>query len=159
MASGPMTGPDEIMQRLGDGVAAHQQGERSLARTILQGVWDDIGGSEGDPFHRCGVAHSMADVQDKIQDELTWDLRALEAAELLTDERVKAAGVAGTARSFYPSLHLNLADVYLRLGDTDNALRHVHSGNASLLEIDDNGYFAMIREGLARIATELLPES
>ncbi|GAA3651371.1 hypothetical protein GCM10022224_012830 [Nonomuraea antimicrobica] len=35
----------------------------------------------------------MADVQDDVREELTWDLRALAAADLVTDERVARAGV------------------------------------------------------------------
>jgi hypothetical protein len=150
-----MTEPDEIMQRIGEGIAASQRGERSLARSIFEAVWDQIGGTAGDPFHRCAVAHSMADVQDDLEDELAWDLRALEAANLLTDERVQAGGVAGTALGFYPSLHLNLADVYFRLGRTESALEHVRLGNEAVGALPDDGYGAMIREGLTRIEHQI----
>jgi hypothetical protein len=150
-----MTGPDEIMQRIGEGIAASQRGERSLARSIFGAVWDQIGGTDGDPFHRCAVAHSMADVQDDLEDELAWDLRALEAADLLTDERVQAGGVAGTAVGFYPSLHLNLADVYRRLGRTDSAREHVRLANEAVSALPDDGYGAVIRGGLARIEHQL----
>lgn len=150
-----MTEPDGIMQRIGEGIGASQRGDRSLARSIFEAVWDQIGGTDGDPFHRCAVAHSMADVQADIQDELLWDLRALEAASLLTDERVQADGVTGTALSFYPSLHLNLADVYRRLGELDSALEHVRLGNKTVDALPDDGYGAMIREALARIEQRL----
>ena len=116
-----------------------QAGDRAAARVRYQGIWDEIG-PDGDPLHRCAVAHSMADVQDDPRDELVWDTRALEAAELLTDERVAAAGIAGSARSFEPSLHLNLADVHLRLGHRDQAAHHVAAGAASLDALAEDGY-------------------
>lgn len=56
----------------------------------------------------------MADVQDEMHEELLWDLRALAAADLLTDQRVARAGVAGSVAGLYPSLHLNLGECAAR---------------------------------------------
>jgi hypothetical protein len=150
-----MMEPDSVMERIGEGLAANQRGEHALARSIFGEIWDRIGGSDGDPFHRCAVAHSMADVQEDIDDELAWDLRALEAAALLTDERVRAGGVAGSARGFYPSLHLNLADVYRRLGGLERAREHVRLGTEAIDALGDDGYGTLVRGGLARIADQL----
>lgn len=146
--------PDEIMARVGVAMAAAQQGDRAEARALFAATWDDVGG-DGDPFHRCAVAHSMADVQDDPHDELAWDLRALEAADLLTDERIEAGGVAGSVRGFYPSLHLNLADVYLRLGQDDLSREHLLLGRAALDALSDDGYAHMIRDALDRVEREL----
>lgn len=149
-----MTEPDQIMQRFGEGLAASQGGDRDLARTTFSVLWAEVG-EGGDPLHRCAIAHAMADVQDDLHDELAWDLRALAAAEGLTDERVQSAGVQGTARSFQPSLHLNLADVYRRLGRPVEARRHVEAGFATVDALGDDGYGAMIRDGLSRIEGQL----
>jgi len=62
----------------------------------------EIGGESGDPFHRCALAHAMADVQDDVHEELLWDLRRLAAADLLTDERAARGGVAGPVAGFCP---------------------------------------------------------
>ena len=97
----------------------------------------------------------MADVQDAPADELAWDLAALTAAEALTDERLKAAGMSGTARSLQPSLHLNLADVNRRLGRHADARHHLNAGLASVDSLRDDGYGIMIRDGLARINQQL----
>ncbi|MGQ0776481.1 MAG: hypothetical protein ACT4NY_18980 [Pseudonocardiales bacterium] len=59
----------------------------------------------------------MADVQDDGHEELVWDLRALQAAGSVTDERARQAGLGGPVSGFYPSLHLNLGEVYRKLGD------------------------------------------
>jgi hypothetical protein len=146
--------PDEIMTRVGVAMAAAQQGDRSEARALFTAIWADVG-DDGDPFHRCAVAHSMADVQDDPQDELVWDLRALEAASLLTDERVEAGGVAGSVRSFYPSLHLNLAEDHRALGEDDLAREHLLLGRAALDALSDDGYAHMIRDALDRVEREL----
>ena len=149
-----MTEPDQIMQRFGEGLAASQSGDRDVARATFETLWAEVG-DDGDPLHRCAIAHAMADVQDDLHDELAWDLRALAAAEGLTDERVQSAGAPGTAQSFQPSLHLNLADVYWRLGRPEDSRRHVEVGLATVDALGDDGYGAMIREGLARIERQL----
>jgi hypothetical protein len=136
-----MTEPDQIMQRFGEGLAASQSGDRDLARRTFTDLWAEVG-DDGDPLHRCAIAHAKADVQDDLQDELAWDLRALAAAEGLTDERVQAAGAHGTARSFKPSLHLNLADLYRRLDRPDEARHHLEAGLSTVDALGDDGYGA-----------------
>lgn len=95
-----MTEPDEMMTRIGAGIALRERGERDAARELFAMVWNDIGGADGDPLHRCALAHSMADVQDDVHDELRWDLRALAAADLLTDDRAARGGVASSVAGF-----------------------------------------------------------
>ena len=62
---------------------------------------------DGDPLHRCTVARFMADTQDDPEAELDWDLRALQAA----------GHAAPAARGLFPSLHLNLAADYCKVGE------------------------------------------
>jgi hypothetical protein len=146
--------PDEVMVQIGRALEMSQRGQRCDARTMFIEIWEAIIDG-GDPFHRCALAHSMADVQDDPGDELMWDLRALEAADLLTDERVEAAGVAGSARAFYPSLHLNLADVYRRIGHRDKAREHIALGLETLGSLDDDSYRRTIRDALERVERKL----
>ncbi len=96
----------------------------------------------------------MADVQDDPADELAWDLRALEAADLVTDEQASQ-----DVRGFYPSLHLNLGDVYRRLGDLELARAHLDLGRAALGALGDDGYAQMVRGGLDRLADRLSERS
>jgi hypothetical protein len=149
-----VTEPDPIMIRIGEGIAKSQAGDRARARSIFTAVWEQIG-EGGDPLHRCALAHSMADAQDELRQELVWDLRALEAADLITEARLETAGVGGTTRGLYPSLHLNLADVYRRLGDRDHALEHVALGIAAAEHLPDDGYREMTRSALERIGDAL----
>jgi len=95
--------PDATMTRVGEGMQLSHRGERQAARQLFDEVWNQIGGDSGDPFHRCALAHAMADVQDDVHQELIWDMRALEAADLITRERAVEAGVTSQVRGFYPS--------------------------------------------------------
>ncbi len=150
-----MTEPDAVMVRIGEGVSLRERGEPVAARELFAQVWSEIGGESGDPFHRCALAHSMADVQDDVHEELLWDLRALAAADLLTDERAARGGVAGPVAGFYPSLHLNLGECYRKLGELDPAREHLHRGRASVDALANDDYGQMIKAGLDRLADRL----
>ncbi|MFI7537419.1 tetratricopeptide repeat protein [Streptosporangium sp. NPDC049376] len=147
---------DPTMTRIGQGVELHHhQGQREAARDVFARIWDDIGGEQGDPLHVCVLAHSMADVQDDVRQELMWDLRALAAAGLLTDERVAQAGSPLSVAGLYPSLHLNLSECYRKLGDFDRAREHLQQARAGVGALDDDGYGRLIRGGLERLAEQL----
>jgi tetratricopeptide (TPR) repeat protein len=146
-----MTEPDPVMKRVGEGIELGQSGSREAARCLFSEVWEQIGGEHGDPFHRCALAHSMADVQDDVRDELLWDQRALQAADLLSDERAAAAGVTSPVAGFYPSLYLNLGECYRKLGDYEHARQHLEAGLAAVDALLDDGYGGMISGGLQRL--------
>ncbi|WP_219519891.1 hypothetical protein [Nonomuraea ceibae] len=147
---------DPTMTRIGQGVELnHQEGRRDAARDLFAQIWDDIGGEQGDPLHVCVLAHSMADVQDDVGQELMWDLRALAAADLVTDERVAEAGVPLSVAGLYPSLHLNVSECYRKLGDLDRARDHLRRARAEIGALGDDDYGRLIRGGLERLAAQL----
>jgi hypothetical protein len=148
--------PDQIMIRIGKGIELGQSGERAAARQLLSGLWDEIAPG-GDALHRCALAHHLADLQDDVNEELVWDLRALAAADSISADRALRAGVAAPVRAFYPSLHLNLGEVYRKLGDPDRARDHLKLGLAAVDALADDGYGKMIRGGLDRLAARLDP--
>ncbi|GIJ43873.1 hypothetical protein Val02_07590 [Virgisporangium aliadipatigenens] len=149
---------DPTMVRIGEAVALHHgQGRRAAARLRFAEIWDEIDGELGDPLHVCVLAHSMADVQDDVRAELEWDRRALTAAARLTDERVAAAGVPISVAGLYPSLHLNLAECYRRLGELDPAREHLAAARAGIDALGDDDYGRLIRDGLERLTRQLLP--
>ncbi|MFD5099208.1 hypothetical protein, partial [Streptomyces albidochromogenes] len=115
---------DVTMTRIGQAIMLLHAGDREEARNRLAELWEEIG-EDGDAFHRCTLAHYMADAQDDAQDELAWDLRALAAADGLTDARVARHDSSVAVRGFYPSLHLNLAADYLKLHRPDAARTHL----------------------------------
>jgi hypothetical protein len=53
------------------------------------------------------------------------------------------------------SLHLNLADVYRRLGDVAKAREHVAAGNAAIARLAGDGYSEMVATALSRISFSL----
>lgn len=147
---------DSTMARIAQAVQLHHgQGRREAARELLAEIWAEIGGADGDPLHVCVLAHSMADVRDDVREELDWDLRALVAAGRLSDERVAAAGVPMSVAALYPSLHLNLADCYRKLGELDRAREHLALARGGMGALGEDDYGRLIRDGLARLASEL----
>jgi hypothetical protein len=94
----------------------------------------------------------MADVQDDPHEELTWDLRALAAADLITVERGAQAGLTSPVSGFYPSLHLNLGECCRKLGDLDRAREHLQRGQVAVSALGSDGYGLMIKGGLERLA-------
>jgi len=146
--------PDDVMTRIGQAVELGQRGERPAAWRLFAELHEQIG-PDGDALHRVALAHAMADVQDDPREELAWDLRALQAADAVTDERAAPAGVAGPVAGLYPSLHLNLGEDYRKLGDLPAARRHVELGQAAAPILGDDGYSRMIRGGLDRLAARL----
>ncbi|PSK97985.1 hypothetical protein CLV63_10633 [Murinocardiopsis flavida] len=151
---------DPTITRIGQGVELHHhQGRRDAARDLFTQIWADIGGEQGDPLHVCVLAHAMADVQDDVHEELGWDLRALAAADQLTDERTADAGVVIPVAGLYPSLHLNLAECYRKLDDLDRAREHLTQAQATIGALGDDDYGRLIKGGLERLTEQLAPPS
>ena len=146
---------DPTLLRIGEAVQLSHQGEREAARVLFAEIWDEIGGEQGDALQRATLAHAMADVQDDVHEELRWDLRALAAADLLTDERMAAAGLTMPATGLYPSLHLNLSECYRKMGDLDLARAHLRHAQDTIGALGDDAYGQLIRDGLEKVA-ELL---
>ncbi|EMF58570.1 hypothetical protein [Streptomyces bottropensis] len=170
--------PDALMTRIGQAVMLHHGGDREEARHRLLQLWAEIG-EDGTPLHRCTLAHYMADTQDDPDTELAWDLRALSAADELSDGRSaehptdhpvhhpphhQADHSAArprehhdelAVRAFYPSLHLNLAADYARLGRPDAARSHLRLARAALAALEDGGHGDGVRTALGRLEARL----
>lgn len=146
---------DPTILRIGEAVRLNHGGEREAARRMFEKIWEEIGGEQGDPLHRCTLAHAIADAQDDVEQELRWDQRALTAAGLITEERIAEAGVALSVEGLYPSLHLNLSECYRKLGDLDRAREHLKRAQATIGALGDDAYGQLIRDGLRQV-TELL---
>jgi hypothetical protein len=144
--------PDAVLTRIGQVVMLHHGGDREEARRRLLDLWTEMG-EAGDPLHRCTLAHYLADTQDDPADELAWDLRALSAAEELTDGRPGADPSA--VRGFYPSLYLNLAADYLKLGRSDAARSQLTLARRASGVLADDGYGAGVRAAISRMELRL----
>ncbi|MER6155938.1 hypothetical protein ABT147_10380 [Streptomyces sp. NPDC001868] len=150
--------PDAMMTRIGQAVMLHHGGDREEARDRLLKLWAEIG-EDGTPLHRCTLAHYMADTQDDPDSELAWDLRALSAADELSDgrpaEHPREHHDELAVRAFYPSLHLNLATDYAKLGRHDAARSHLRLARGALALLEDDGHGAGVRAALARLEARL----
>jgi hypothetical protein len=145
---------DSIMADITDAMALLQTGDRSGARHRFAEIWSRMQPIP-DPLQECVLSHYMADLQDEIDMELMWDSRALNAALRATDDDAKNHHPSLSIKDFFPSLHLNLADDYLRTGDFDSAKRHLQDGLSVLSVLTDSPYVTTIHSGFERIAARL----
>jgi hypothetical protein len=127
------------------GIRLREAGEVDEARALLSSLWPDVEAG-ADPFARCFLAHSLADVQSDHHEELHWDLVALAAAEEVSERRAAEQEIPGGRLGLYPSLHLNLAESYLRVGDEPAAKTHYLAGREHLHLLADDSYGRSIRE-------------
>ncbi|MCK7625180.1 hypothetical protein MUU72_19025 [Streptomyces sp. RS10V-4] len=147
----------------------HRAGDREEARNRLAALWQEIG-PRGDAFHRCALAHYMADTQDDPRDELYWDLRALEAAERFVTDRPARSGAPGggpaaappaggpgarqplaALRAFFPALHLDLAADYAGLDRPADARAQLRRARASIRALADGEYRRRLTDAIERL--------
>jgi tetratricopeptide (TPR) repeat protein len=152
---------EAVDERIAKANAIRDGGDRESARLLLGELWNEIG-PDGDPIHRCGVAHHIADTQDDFGVELTWDLTALEVADTITIEQRRAVQHLFSVDAFYASLHLNLADDYSKLGDPAKARAHLAKAHKCLRQTGDlpnmgpnDKYGRSIRAELQRLSAAL----
>ncbi|MEV1046312.1 hypothetical protein [Streptomyces sp. NPDC049916] len=145
---------DRLSTRIGQAVMLLHAGDREEARNRFGALWSELG-VEGDALHRCTLAHYLADTQDDPGDELAWDLRALTAAEAVSDERPAEHPDALAVRAFSPSLHLNLAADYLKLQRPDPARLHLRRARAAADALVDDGYGGGVRAAIDRLELRL----
>lgn len=124
------------------------------ARRQLADLWQEVGPS-GDPFHRCTLAHYLADLYDHPAEALIWDIRALDAAASLSDERAQAHHQSLQVAGFYPSLHLNIADNLRRLSAFDAAQEHISRAEERSVALPDDGYGRMIRTAIEEVGAAI----
>ncbi|CAN5750990.1 hypothetical protein BH23ACT12_BH23ACT12_22450 [soil metagenome] len=144
---------DEILTRIKDAFRLYCRSEVAEGRRLLHELWEELGPEKG--YHRSVTAHYLADTQVELEDELMWDLRALAAAESLTSEAEDSNSFATAVRAFFPSLHLNLADAYRRLGNFEKARHHAEQGMATGDVLGLDHYGQTVRGGLIRVQTQI----
>jgi hypothetical protein len=125
-----------------------QQGRRS-GRASLVRLWTET--PPGDHARRCVLAHYLADLEPEVEDEVRWDEVALAEHARLADDALAEVGIPSTT-AMAASLHLNLADGYLRQGRVAEAREHLARGAAAAVVLGDDGYGEMVRRGLDGVA-------
>lgn len=143
--------PDPTMEAIGRAALEGRAGDIASARRKLLALWSTIGVT-GDPLHRCTLAHHLADLYEDPAQALAWDIRALDAADAMTERRVQQHHAGLRIAGFYPSLHLNLADNYRRLGAFDAATEHITAAEEHAPNLPQDAYGALIRTALGEVA-------
>jgi hypothetical protein len=141
-----------MQDRIRAAVRLRVAGDPEAAYLVLAPLWREI--EHGDAFDRLFFAHSFADVQPSADNELRWDLVALDALAEVTEERAVEQGVPGGIAGLRPSLHLNLAHSYGRVGNVEAARQHYRLGHTDLDALDHERYGESIRHAFADYATE-----
>ena len=142
--------PDPTMEAIGRAVAEGRAGDVAAARRKLLDLWSAIGVT-GDPLHRCSLAHYLADLYEDPAQALAWDIRALDAADAVTEQRVRDHHAGLHIAGFYPSLHLNLADNYRRLGSFEAATDHIDAADAHAPALPEGPYGDLLRSAVQEV--------
>ncbi|WP_420112066.1 hypothetical protein [Pseudactinotalea sp.] len=143
--------PDPTMEAIGQAVVEGRTGDILSARHKLLNLWSEISVT-GDPLHRCSLTHYLADLYDDPAQALAWDVRALDAAEAVTEQRAHEHHTSLHIAGFYPSLHLNLADNYRRLGSFNAATEHFSAAREHAPSLPQDAYGASLRTALDEVA-------
>lgn len=143
-----MTSWDDVLGAATAGMA----GRSDEARQRLETCWDGTNAEEH--AQRCVLAHYLADQQPDLAHETSWDERALLEHSYVADADLIPVGVPSAA-GFGPSLHLNLADDYLRAGNSEGARVQLTMARQLERVLPEGGYGAMIRSGLDRLEARL----
>ncbi|WP_037362136.1 hypothetical protein [Amycolatopsis orientalis] len=141
----------DTMAEITAAVALGRTGSPDAARARLRELWEEIG-PDGNPFHRCVLAHYQADLFADPAEALVWDIRAVDAAATVTDEQVQAHDAGLAVAGFYPSLHLNLADNFRRLGSFSAAAEQLAAARKHQDVLADDEYGAVIRQAIDGVA-------
>ena len=142
--------PDPTIEAIGRAVELGRAGDVDTARHQLVDLWTEVGAS-GDPFHRCTLAHYLADLFDHPAEALIWDIRAIDAAASLSNERAQVHHQSLQVAGFYPSLHLNIADNFRRLSAFGAAAEHICAAEERSEALPDDGYGRMIRTAIDEV--------
>ncbi len=138
-----------------DAIATALGSDPLVARQLLTALWEQVDTATR-PDLACLVAHYLADTMADAHDELAWDLRALDAANAACAAGLQTIEGVGAIAALYPSLHLNLGDVYLRLANVTSSAQHLADARALLSALPDElPYAALVKNGVNNLALRL----
>jgi hypothetical protein len=130
-------------------------GSTELAQRRFESLWDSL--PADDFFHRCVLAHYMADTQTDPLLELEWDQRCLDAALSAPTESFENRLPDVSRASFLPSLYLNLAASHERIGDLSNARHYAEQARRSLADVPDTALGNLTRSAIERLCLRVVP--
>jgi hypothetical protein len=107
-----------------------RHGRQADARLRLLALWHQFG-SSAQPLSRCAVAHDLAELQVRPQQQLDWHLRALEVADAIDRSKPLGEDQVVPLDAIYPQLQLAVAEAYCRLGEACGTLEHLQLARAA----------------------------
>ncbi len=134
-------------------VSRVQRLEKWEARSQLLAAWDALGSLQH--AERCVLAHYLADTEEQAQAELDWDLRSLEALRACDDSELQACVPGATCASFLPSLELNVAQAYEKLGQWEAARAHASLAEQAARFLDDSPLGTLTKAAIERVRASL----
>jgi tetratricopeptide (TPR) repeat protein len=118
-----------------EGMRLEGEGRYAEARARFARAWE----VSTDDFEACMAAHYVARHQTSMEGKLSWNREALARAEAVGDERVQG---------FFPSLYLNLAHCYEKLGEVFEAAYWYRLAKKSAATLPEDHYGAIVRGGI-----------
>lgn len=146
-----MTESEVTLEQIREAFRLFCRSEQAEGRGRLLKFWDNLG-PDGDVFLRSVVAHYLADTEIETDEALKWDQRALEAAKAPSEDNSPSAAAV---KAFLPSLHLNLADGYRKLGDWPRARYHADRAMEACDGLGVTRYGQNVRGGIVRVDTQI----
>lgn len=131
-----MSQSQALLERAHKGLQLHISGHHSQAKEHLLQLWEELS-SGRDPLIRCTVAHYMANLQGgDTEASLGWNKAALSEIQRLADPNGLDPAIGVSPKDVYPSLYLNLAEDYRRLGELLDARAYLDRSRQALEELD-----------------------
>ena len=126
-----------IIQLCTQGVEAESARRFDEARTYSEQAWR----TAVNDVEACIAAHYIARNQTEVEQALWWNQVALARADKAGSDRVK---------TFYASLHLNLATAHEKLGQTGIARHHYQRASETLDDIIDSEHRVLVEYCVSR---------
>jgi hypothetical protein len=118
------------------------EGDADAARRLFEQAWD----ARSDDYDASIAAHFIARHQPSEDDRLRWNRLAVEHAERVGDERVRA---------LMASLYLNLGDSLRATGDIVGAAQNLARARTHLVDLAEDGYRSFVAMGVTRLEARL----
>jgi hypothetical protein len=145
---------DGVLAGIGAATTARISGDEAAARGILETLWAEQEG-DSDPLDQAIIAHYMADLQDGAEAALTWNLRAVEAAERVAAPDDELSAIPEPWRGLRPSLYLNAARDLAAMGRNAEAGEFLTRADDCLVDLPESGYGRLVRDDVNALRSDL----
>ena len=118
-----------------DGLRAVAQKKEDDAQYYFKEAWK----IRKNDLDSCIAAHYIAKHQKNLLKTLSWNLKSLKYAKKIKKEYVE---------DFYPSLYINIADTYEKLGEKENAKKYYDLAASKVTKTSLGSYRILLLESI-----------